>query len=123
MTIPRDSTLHGPLLGGIFLLMLVLAASIAITGSSIARRLLVILIPFGGIMLGGITAVEAESTIDIVPAISLLVSGCAATALAIIGAGPFSNQFVDVAIIGSIAGIKFNHPLQATIQTAQQLLN
>lgn len=111
------------LLGGIFLLMLVLAAIIEITGNSIASRILVVLIPFGGVVLGVVSAIEAESTIEIVPAIILILSASAATALAVAGANPFSNLVIDIAIIGSIAGIQFNRPLQVTIRAAQRLIS
>jgi hypothetical protein len=111
------------LLGGIFLIMLALAGIIEVTGSDMAGRILVILIPVGGVVLGVDSAIEAKSKIEIALAIILTLSASAATILAVIGAGPFSNLIVDVAIIGSIAGISFHQPLQTTIESVQRFVN
>jgi hypothetical protein len=107
----------------LFILMLTLAAIAEATGSSIAGRILIVLIPFSAVVLGAVSALEAQSTIEIALALVLVCSGFAATTLAVIGAGPFSNLFVDIAIIGSIFGIKFTQPLQTTVQAAQRLVH
>jgi hypothetical protein len=111
------------ILGAIFVLMLALAASIEITGNDIARRVLVILIPVGGVILGAVSAIERESKIELAAALILSISAGVATVLAIIGAGPFSNRIVNLAIIGSVAGLRFNQPLQTTIQGIQRFVN
>jgi hypothetical protein len=49
------------LLAILFLLMLALAASISITGGSIARRILVVLIPFLAVILGAVSTTDRVS--------------------------------------------------------------
>lgn len=114
---------HRPnlLLGVLFLLMLALAAIIYLTQSDIATRILVLLIPLAGVALGVTVVFEAESTAELFPATILTLSAVAATVLAVIGAGPFSNLFVNLAIIGSIAGVRYNRPVRISIQKMQEL--
>jgi hypothetical protein len=108
------------LLATLFVLMLGLAGVIEITGSDIAGRLLVVLIPLGAVALGVTSAMEADANLELGLALILIGSGTVATGLAVIGAGPFSNRLVDVAIIGSIVSTKFSQPLQSMIQIAQR---
>jgi hypothetical protein len=103
--------------------MLVLAGIIEVTGSDIAGRILAILIPVGGVVLGVVSAVEAELKIEIALAVVLTLSASAATVLAVIGAGPFSNLIVDVAIIGSIAGLSLSRPIQTTIESVRRFVS
>jgi hypothetical protein len=111
------------LLATLFVLMLGLAGVIEFTGSNIAQRLLVVFIPLGAVALGVTSAMETDSNLELGFALILIGSGTVATGLAVIGAGPFSNRLVDVAIIGSIVGTKFSQPLQSTIQTAQRVVS
>lgn len=111
------------LLGGILLLMFALAGIIEVTGNDLAGRILVILIPVGGVILGAVSVGEANSKVEIAIAIVLTLSASASTILAVIGPGPFSNLIVDAAIIGSVVGLKFHQPLQTTIETAQRFVN
>ena len=118
MTISRN---YSPrlLLGVIFLLMLALAAVIEITGSDIAQRILVILIPLGGVFLGVVSTIEADSKIEAVFGTTLVLSGFAATILGVVSGNPFSNRLVDIA---SIAGTSLSQPIRSTVQAAQRLV-
>lgn len=119
MAVPRYSPRL--LLGGYFLLLLAVAAVFMGTASKIATRTLLVLIPFSGVILGVTHAVEAESNLALGSATILTLSGTVATLLAVTGANPFSNPIVDVAIIGSIGVIKFNHTLQTAAQTVHRV--
>lgn len=111
------------LLAALFVLMFGLAGVIEFTGSDIAQRLLVVLIPLGAVALGVTSAIEADSNLELGCALILIGSGLVATGLAVSGAGPFSNRIVDVALIGSIVAIRFSRPLRSTIQTAQRIVS
>lgn len=112
----------GLLMGGVFFLMVTLMVVIEITGLEIAKRMLIILVPFGGVVLGTVSAVEAESKIEIVPAIVLVLSAGFATTLAVSGANPFANRIVDIALISSIAVIRYTHLIQPIVKTTRQYI-
>lgn len=111
------------LLGGYFLLVLALGAVMAVTGSDVAARTLLILIPFSGVVLGVTSAVGAESNLVLGFAVVLTLSGAVATMLAVIAGNPFSNRIVDAAIIGSVGGIRFNNTLQTAVQSVHRVAN
>jgi len=100
--------------------MLALAAVIGFTGSDLAGTALAILIPAAGIVLGIVGLWDATARIETVLAIVLVLSASAATALAVSGAGPFSNIVVDLGIIGSIIGRRFTRPLRGVVRTVRQ---
>lgn len=122
MTYLRDSS-PNLLFGGYFLLLLALGAVMAVTGSDVAARTLLILIPFSAVVLGGTTAGGAESNLVLGFAVILTLSGAVATMLAVTGGNPFSNRIVDAAIIGSVGGIKFNNTLQTAVQSVHRVAN
>lgn len=104
----------------LFALMLALAAVIKFTGSDLAGTVLTILIPAAGIVLGGVGLCDATTRIETGLAIVLVLSASAATALAVSGAGPFSNLLVDFGIIGSGVGMRFTQPLRRVVRTVRQ---
>jgi len=100
----------------LFALMLALAAVIEFTGSDFAGPALAVLIPAASIVLGVVGLWDATARIETVLAIVLVLSASAATALAVSGAGPFSNLVVDLGIIGSIVGMRFTRPLRGVVR-------
>jgi hypothetical protein len=106
----------------LFVLMLALAASVWLFGSRLAQQLLVILIPFSGVVIGVLSAGEAQSTIESGLALVLVLSGCIATLLGVLGAGPFSNLLVNVALIGSLIGLRHPHPVQTVVKETRQAI-
>jgi len=100
----------------LFALMLALAVVIEFTGSDLAGTVLAILIPAAGIVLGVVGLWDATTRIETGLAFVLILSASAATALALSGAGPFSNLVVDLGIIGSIVGMRFTRPLRGVVR-------
>lgn len=122
MSLPHKLS-SGLLMGGVFFLMVILAVVSAITGLEIAKRMLIIFVPFGGVVLGTVSAVEAESKIEIVPAIVLVLSAGFATTLAVRGANPFANRTVDIALISSVAVIRYGHLIRTIVKTTCKFIN
>ncbi|UPM45063.1 hypothetical protein [Halocatena salina] len=108
------------LLAGYFLLLLLFGTVIVSTGSDVAARTLLILIPFSAVIIGVTTAIGTESNVVLGCAVILTLSGSVATMLAVTGGNPFSNRFVDAAIIGSLGGIKFTHALNTVAQATHR---
>jgi starvation-inducible outer membrane lipoprotein len=53
--------------------------------------------------------------VEISLALVLLLSGCVATPLAVFGAGPFSNHLVNVALVGSLIGLRYPQPVYTIV--------
>lgn len=121
MSLPHKLS-SGLLMGGVFFLMVILVVVSEITGLEIAIRMLIILVPFGGVVLGTVSAVEAESKIEIVPAIVLVLSAGFATTLAVRGVNPFANRIVDIALISSVVGIRYGHLIRPIVKTTYQFI-
>ncbi|GAA0243887.1 hypothetical protein ACFFQF_03555 [Haladaptatus pallidirubidus] len=90
------------ILAGLFVLMLLLAGVIFLTGSDIARQLLRLLVPLSGVTFALVSLTDAESRIERVAVVVLAVSCSIGIYLEIVGAGVFSNLLVNIAIIASV---------------------
>ncbi len=88
-------------LGGLFALMLLLAGVVFLTDSDVVRDLLRVLVPLSGIVFALVSLGDAESRIQRVAGVVLVVGCSIGIYLETAGAGVFSNPIVDIAIIAS----------------------
>jgi hypothetical protein len=106
----------------LYVLMLALAASVWLFGSSLAQHLLVILIPFAGVVIGVLSAGEAQSTVESGLSLVLILSGGVATLLGVFSAGAFSNLLVNIALIGSLIGLRYPQAVQTVVKETRQMI-